>query len=298
MCGYYLGASIAAWVTFGTRMVCPILALPALLIVPESPHWLVATNRTADAREASAYLHTSEDTNSPVVNHQLIDIQHTLKLEKHNSLGSGYAEMISTPGNRHRLFIHRNLHWILCTMGRSKEDRYNKHQRSTPHLPLSSNLEPDLRDCRSIAGGKATLRLPGSEGGFYTTQQQSVGTAVVPFLFIYFACYDIVLTPLLTACPCEVWPLGLRSHGLSVAWVSVVFGTMFNTFVNPIALDSIGSKYCFVFVAEFTVFFGYAKTRGHTLEDMAMIFDNDGAIGNAEVEGTDKNDQAEFFEHV
>lgn len=31
---------------------------------------------------------------------------------------------------------------------------------------------------------------------------------------------------------------------------------------------------------------------------MAMIFDNDGAIGNAEVEGTDKNDQAEFFEHV
>ena len=99
-------------------MVCPILALPALLIVPESPHWLVATNRTADAREASAYLHTSEDTNSPVVNHQLIDIQHTLKLEKHNSLGSGYAEMISTPGNRHRLFIHRNLHWILRTMGR------------------------------------------------------------------------------------------------------------------------------------------------------------------------------------
>ncbi|KAE8419514.1 hypothetical protein BDV36DRAFT_251150 [Aspergillus pseudocaelatus] len=85
-------------------------------------------------------------------------------------------------------------------------------------------------------------------------------------------------THLLTAYPCEVWPYQLRSRGLSLAWVSVAFGNMFKTFVNPITLDNIGWTYYLVFVAvliayEITVYFGYPETRGHTLEHMAVRFD-------------------------
>lgn len=56
----------------------------------------------------------------------------------------------------------------------------------------------------------------------------------------------------------------------------------FNTFVNPIALERIGWKYYFVFIVvllvmAFTIYFFYPETRGHTLEQMAVIFDGERA---------------------
>lgn len=234
MCGYYLGAVIAAWVTFGTRVMdsswawripsitqiaCPVLALPALLMVPESPRWLVSVNRIADARTALADLHASGDTNSPVVNHQLIEIQHTLELEEENAKSSGYADMISTPGNRHRLFITISVGFYAQWVGNVVVSYYLA-------LVLSGIGITKTKDQLLISGclqiwnlifstvgasmvervGRRTLFLlsgaimlvsyitiAGLSGGFYTTQNHAVGTAVVPFLFIYFAGYDIAL---------------------------------------------------------------------------------------------------------
>lgn len=234
MCGYYLGAVVAAWVTFGTRvldsswswripsitqMLCPVLALPALLMVPESSRWLVSVNHVPDARAALANLHASGDTNSPVVNHQLIDIQHTLELEEENATTSGYAEVISTPGNRHRLFITVSVGFYAQWVGNVVVSYYLA-------LVLSGIGITTTRDQLLISGclqiwnvifatvgaslvekaGRRTLFLlsgaimlvsyitiAGLSGGFYTTHVQSVGTAVVPFLFIYFAGYDIAL---------------------------------------------------------------------------------------------------------
>jgi hypothetical protein len=53
---------------------------------------------------------------------------------------------------------------------------------------------------------------------------------------------------------------------------------LFNTFVNPIALQAIGWKYYIVFIViiasyGLTAYFFYPETRGHTLEQMASIFD-------------------------
>lgn len=70
----------------------------------------------------------------------------------------------------------------------------------------------------------------------------------------------------------------MRSRGLNVTLISAVVAVFFNTFVNPIALEAIGWKYYFVFLAMlivmgFTTYFFYPETRGHTLEQMAVIFD-------------------------
>jgi len=64
--------------------------------------------------------------------------------------------------------------------------------------------------------------------------------------------------------------------------VSTVLAIFFNTFINPIALEAIGWKYYFVFVAVLvcfglTAFFYYPETRGYSLEQMAIIFDGDEA---------------------
>lgn len=91
----------------------------------------------------------------------------------------------------------------------------------------------------------------------------------------------------MTAYPCEIWPYRLRSHGLTVTWITVVVANFFNTFVNPIALEAIGWKYYFVFIIVlvamgFTVYFFYPETRGYTLEHMAVIFDGDNAAPDSE----------------
>ena len=86
----------------------------------------------------------------------------------------------------------------------------------------------------------------------------------------------------MVAYPCEIWPYRLRSRGLTVTWVSTVLAIFFNTFVNSIALESIGWKYYIVFIVVliafgFTIYFFYPETRGYTLEQMAVIFDGEAA---------------------
>lgn len=86
----------------------------------------------------------------------------------------------------------------------------------------------------------------------------------------------------MTAYPCEIWQYSLRSRGLTVAWCSSVVGIFFNTFVNAIALEAIHWKYYIVFIVMLvllllTVIFTYPETKGHTLEQMASIFDGEDA---------------------
>lgn len=71
--------------------------------------------------------------------------------------------------------------------------------------------------------------ITGLSGSFAQTQVPSVGVAVIPMLFIFFAGYDIALTPLLISYPCEIWPYRLRSRGLTVTFVSTVLAIFFNT---------------------------------------------------------------------
>jgi hypothetical protein len=105
---------------------------------------------------------------------------------------------------------------------------------------------------------------------------------VIPFLFIFFAGYDIAFTPLLVSYPAEIWPFALRARGLAVVLCSTYVALLFNVFVNPIALASITWKYYFVFVAVLiiawiTIWFTYPETRGHSLEEMVVVFDGDDA---------------------
>jgi hypothetical protein len=105
---------------------------------------------------------------------------------------------------------------------------------------------------------------------------------VIPFLFIFFGGYDIAFTPLLISYPAEIWPFQLRARGMAVVLGSTYWALLFNIFVNPIALASITWKYYTVFIsvlviALVTIYFGYPETRGHTLEEMAVVFDGDEA---------------------
>lgn len=124
MCGWYVGGTIAAFITFGTRHVegnmawriptilqvlIPIIALPGFMWAPESPRWLISVNRLDRARAVLEKWHANGATDSPLVNYEVMEISETIEAEKEAHASASYAEMFKTPGNRHRLFISVSL---------------------------------------------------------------------------------------------------------------------------------------------------------------------------------------------
>jgi MFS family permease len=124
--------------------------------------------------------------------------------------------------------------------------------------------------------------MTGLAGRYAQTHHASVGIAVVPMLFLYYGFYDIAFTPLVAAYPVEIWPYELRSRGVVVTHALTYAALFFNLFINPIALAAIAWKYYIVYVVILiiiclTVFFSYPETRGHTLEEIAVVFDGPSA---------------------
>ncbi len=119
-------------------------------------------------------------------------------------------------------------------------------------------------------------------GSFSMTGTAAIGTAVIPFLFIYFAGYDIAFTPLLLAYPAEIWTFSLRAKGVAISMVANYVALIFNQLINPIALEAIAWKYYIVFLVILivilgTVYFCYPETKGYSLEEIVVIFDGEQA---------------------
>lgn len=323
MSGWYVGGSIAAWSTFATRnyatswawrlpcilqLLLPLVALPGLLLAPESPRWLVSVDRTEAAREMLVKHHADGDADSPLVAFEYGEITAALAADKAALRNASYMDMLRSPGNRRRLFISISLGIFAQWAGNGVVSYYLTLVLDTVGVTsvtdqtlISAFLQVWNLLCAVAAAfvvdrlGRRTLFLASGaimlvsyvivtalSAEFAQTGHAAIGTAVIPFLFVFFAGYDIALTPFLTAYPCEIWPFALRARGLTVTWVASISAIFFNTFVNPIALASIAWKYYLVFVVVLavmlvTVYFYYPETRRRTLEEIAVIFDGESA---------------------
>lgn len=307
-CGWYVGGTIAAFITFGTRnmpndyswriptilqIFLPLVSLPGLILAPQSPRWLVSRDRMEEAREIIEQWHAGGDKNSALVNFEMIEISETIRIEQEAHSSAGYMEMLQTAGNRHRLLCTMSIAFFAQWAGNGVVSYYlaiildSVGVTSVTDQTLISvginiwNLifsvgaacSVDRLGRRALLLASAATMLVGFvivmglSGSFAETGTAATGVAVIPFLFVFFAGYDIALTPLVIAYPCEIWPFRLRSRGLTVANVTTVLAISFNTFVNPIALETIGWKYYSVFIIVIiamglTVYFYYPETRG------------------------------------
>ncbi|RGP72007.1 hexose transporter [Fusarium longipes] len=314
------------------QILIPALALPGSIMAPESPRWLASVDRIEETRQVLAQHHAGGDMSAPLIEYEVNEIVNTIKAEQEAHSTVSYADMLKTKGNRWRLLISVTIGIFSQWSGNGVVSYYLALVLKTVGITSVTNqtlisaflqvwnllwaigaavsVENLGRRPLFITSAATMLVsyivITGLSGSFANTGKSAVGLAVIPMLFIFNAGYAIALTPLGISYPIEVWPYRLRSRGFSVTWITGILAAIFNMFVNPIALESIGWKYYFVFVVFLSTFlvvslFCYPETKGRTLEQMAFIFDGDdaevfiieGLSKVVTVEGTEKTEKAD-----
>lgn len=233
MSGYYVGAIVAAWTVFGTRTIetawswripsalqimLPLIALPGFMMSPQSPRWLISVDRSAEASDVMTTYHTGGDKDSELMNYQLLEITTTLQAESAEG-EAGYLDLVKTPGNRWRLFISISLGIFAQWSGNGVVSYYLALVLDTAgvtevkdQLLISACLQIWNLFFSAGAGfsvdrfgrrplfllSAATMAISyavvtGLSGSFAETGNKATGIAVIPFLFLFFAGYDIAL---------------------------------------------------------------------------------------------------------
>ncbi|KAH7141898.1 general substrate transporter [Dactylonectria macrodidyma] len=318
---FYLGGIIAAWCTYSTfkfqsdwswrlpsmlQALIPAIQALCLYFLPESPRWLVAHGRIAEAREILVKHHAGGDESSPLVDFELAEIETALSMEADISQTS-WLELFRTPANRKRTLIAFIVGWFTQWNGVGLISYYLFLILNTIGITGAKDqtlINGLLNVSNWIAAvfvgalmvdrlGRRTLYLL-STGGmlvfyiiwtaltahFVQSKDQATGKAVVAFVFITYFCYAIAWVPLLQAYPVEIFPYTLRGRGLSFVYYSSFSGLVVANQVNPIAMQKLGWKYYIVFICVLSfllvvIYFLFPETKGHTLEEIREVFEGD-----------------------
>ncbi|KAG7133769.1 Lactose permease like protein [Verticillium longisporum] len=287
------------------QILGPIAVMMVAFFCPESPRWLIKNDRAEEARKILADLHANGDEDDALVKFEMEQITTALQREM-SQRQVDLLDFFRSPGNRRRLatlvVLACSLNWvgngiisyylapILMSVGITSPVQITLINTG---LALWNLILAGLASVYCDKAGRRPLFLIATAGmlcsyaivmglsaGFANTKQRSLGTAVIPFLFIYFGFYDMAYTPLPIAYTVEILPFDLRSKGMALFTSTSTLGNAFNQFVNPIALKSIAWRYYGVYIAILIFYFAFIylmlpETKRLSAEEASRVFDFD-----------------------
>ena len=253
------------------------LQLCLLWFGPESPRWLVSKGRDVQALQVLAYYHADGDEQDPLVKYEYEEIKAAIDLDRAVAASVGWISMIKTPGNRKRLTIIVTIAWFSQWSGNGLVSYYLNEvfktigiTSSTTQLLINGILQIwNLAWAITAASlveriGRRILFMASCTGMllFFTlqticsaryaiTKSDSAAHAVIAFIFLFYASYDIAFTPLIVSYTLEILPYPLRAKGFTIFSFVISLALIFNQYVNPVALRNIGWKY-YVSLSSFT----------------------------------------------
>ncbi|KAK7408885.1 hypothetical protein QQX98_008946 [Neonectria punicea] len=151
-------------------------------------------------------------------------------------------------------------------------------------LPLAPYLTDKYGRRHPISLGSAILVLGAAlqsaavNIGMFIAGRVLVGIGIVVMIFVFFFFYNIAMNPIPMAYILEILPFTLRAKGITVFNLAQFSSSIFNGFVNPIALEAIGWEYyivfaCLVVVWTVVIWLFFPETRSKRYEEVAIIFD-------------------------
>ncbi|OQE41818.1 hypothetical protein PENCOP_c004G06572 [Penicillium coprophilum] len=315
------------------RIPSLIQGVPAFLVMlsvicglPESPRWLCSNNRVEEARQLLAKYHSNGNLHSAIVIHEMEEIHALLGAEAaaKKSGQNNWSIIYRSPANRKRIALVGTVALLTLWNGQGVIAYYFSPILTSIGItstPQQTGINGGLQIWNllfSLAGalladriGRRTLWMISFIGMILVNIPLTISSAmyaqhgfkgasiaVVIFLFLYDAAFNLANNPLLYCYPTELLPFSIRAKGLSVQVAVSQAALTVNQYVNPIALDSIGFYYyifylgmlilgvsaiptvvsipCALMLSTKTsiIFFTFPETKGKTEVELAALFED------------------------
>jgi sugar porter (SP) family MFS transporter len=313
------------------QIVPSVIQLIFLFWIPESPRWLINKDRSDEALNMLAYYHGAGDQNNATVQFEFREIKETMRLEKEAEAGSSYIDFLKTKGNRWRLAILISLGIISQYSGNALFSNYSNliyegAGIKAPGQKLGLNIGNTLLSLIvSITSatlidkaGRRPLFLIGTTGmvvmftlwtitsAIYENSGNSnmaAGYVQIPIIWIFGVFYAISWSGLLVAYAIEITPYRLRAKGLMIMNITVQAILAIGGQTNPIAWENFPKHWNFtlfytlwICVELVFVYFVYVETKGPTLEEIAKIFDGEGAVAHIDINEVQKDSHVSHYD--
>ncbi|KAL1410368.1 hypothetical protein Q8F55_004376 [Vanrija albida] len=291
----------------------------------ESPRYLVYSGQRDKAHALLAKLHANGDMADELVVNELNEIIEAREADLDKT--SSFADFTRTPGNIKRLLIILLFGFISQMSGNGMATTYIGKMiviagvvdpltiqgiicalvmwllisaLVTAQFVERLGRRPILLWC--LGGMIIALALVTAFSALVETGKQ-YGVAAIVMIFVFGGLYNSAFAVVPYLYMTEILPYNLRGKGLSIfAFVNAAL-TIYTQYgeecvlaplipVSPIALDAISWRYYFVFIGcdVFTLvamYFTITETRGHTLEEIQVLFDGPG-LGRVTTSATDE----------
>ncbi|KAI3397951.1 hypothetical protein diail_10027 [Diaporthe ilicicola] len=310
------GVMTAYWVDYGMSYVdnhsqfrfplalqClfAVLTIALMLLLPESPRWLIAQDRHDEARSILLALLPSKKPDEDFVNREMAEIQHAIDEEREAAQGSSYKALLK---NGPQKFFYRTMLGI----GGQFMQQLSGINLITYYAPVIFQQSVGLTHDMSmlLAGfngvayflsslipiwvidrlGRRKLMLFAAAGqgccmailaGTVSDGSASAGivASVMLFAFNFFFAIGLLAIPWLL--PAEYAPLAIRQRAAALASASNWIFTFLVVEITPVSIGNIGYRtYIYFCIFNFCflplIYFFYPETQNLTLEQIDKLF--------------------------
>ncbi|RDA89694.1 hypothetical protein CP533_5255 [Ophiocordyceps camponoti-saundersi (nom. inval.)] len=149
--------------------------------------------------------------------------------------------------------------------------------------------------CWTVVGAVYENSAVQASDGRVSYTNEAAGFAQIAFVWVFLIFYDVGFSGLLVAYALEVLPFHLRARGMVILNVVIQAVLAIGNQTNKLAWNGLPRHWNFMLFYTLWnacelifVYFFYVETKGHTLEDVARIFDGKDAVSPVRLKQTDK----------
>ena len=287
------------------------IALPSLVIFcapffPESPRWLFTHGRPDRCRDVLIKYHGGGNTDSVYVRLQMFEFDDQLELCGADKRWWDYSCLFNSRASMYRVFlcacavpvfsqwtgqgaVSYFLPGVLSTMGvTATADVMNINIGYALASGLASIIGASLLDragrrkmliscCVALTLAWVGLIVSTRQFSLDASNDGAAKSSIV-FIFMVTTIFSVSYTPLQQLYPVETLGYEQRAKGVAFCSMCTSAASLVNLFATPVALEKIGwQTYC-LWLATCTLmvvfyYFFMVETRGRTLEEMNVIFE-------------------------